>query len=313
MKILQIGVAKSGNYWVYKTIQTILQNQGLPNHSFIQNEPIYPVAQTWPLSHDEQAGIDVLDIEAERCFYRISNIFRMPILDLDAYLSRCSHVWSHSSYVDQAQTVLPKFDKVVYIVRDPRDVALSMARFVFTPYMQTFRPVRATTQKDYLQNHLDGLVRLWVSHVAAYLLQADSLNIHFLFYERLLTDFDNELAALLTYCDIRPSVELINHVKHTVDFQTMQAQNPEHVRRGKMNQWLHKLSAQQQQTAWQIAGPLLTLLNYPETAVSNDLPRYPTTVASEAVQAALAVANKRPFLSRAKQWASKQINKRRNL
>ncbi|NJM16702.1 MAG: sulfotransferase domain-containing protein, partial [Bacteroidales bacterium] len=37
-------------------------------------------------------------------------------------------------------SVFPKFDKIVYIVRDPRDVALSMARFQFTPYMQTYYP-----------------------------------------------------------------------------------------------------------------------------------------------------------------------------
>ena len=153
LRILQSGMEKSGNYWLWKIIQSVLTDAGMSTQTFIETQPIHALAKTWELSFTEQADIDVIDIEETGLFYRISSVFRMPLLavDVDAYLSQASHVWTHSFYCARSDEIFPKFDKVVYIVRDPRDVALSMNRFQFTPYMQTYNPGPFASPEDHLE------------------------------------------------------------------------------------------------------------------------------------------------------------------
>jgi len=165
--ILQSGVPKSGNFWLYEILENCLQKAGLSRSSFIQNQPIHRIAQNWELSYNKQVDIDVLDITDDGCFYRISSIFRHPVLDIDDYLQRTTHVWTHSSFCDTSRDVLPKFDKIVYIIRDPRDAALSHARFVLTPYMKTpymkkYFPNDFDSKREYLEKQLEGKLTSWV-------------------------------------------------------------------------------------------------------------------------------------------------------
>ncbi len=94
--LLQIGPPKCGNYWLYNILQQIYRLKGIPYRSFISNHPVYREAKNWDFSHSLQAGIDLIDIESGKCFYRISSIFRTPIHDLDEYLAQTNHVWTHS-------------------------------------------------------------------------------------------------------------------------------------------------------------------------------------------------------------------------
>jgi len=200
--VIQCGVPKSGNYWVFKVIKECFQKAGLHRSSFIQNHPIYEVAQNWELSYGEQADIDVIDITDKGCFYRISSIFRHPVLDIDSYLEETTHVWTHSPLCDASWDVLPKFDKIVYIVRDPRDAALSHARFLLTPYMKTYFPNDFDSKEEYLEKRLEGKLKSWVRHVGPYLAHADDLDIHVVFYERFLESFADELDRLIDYLKI---------------------------------------------------------------------------------------------------------------
>ena len=307
MKILQIGVPKSGNFWLYKIVQSVMTHAGLAQDSFIQNHPIHPLAQAWPLSHSEQANIDVLDIERHRCFYRVSSVFRMPIVDIDAYLAACSHVWSHSAYNPRSERVLPKFDKVVYIVRDPRDHAISMARFAFTPYMQLVSPHDAADRKLYLRQRLPMMIRDWVGHVGGYLPHVQRLNMHLVFYERLIHAFDSEMAALLRYLELEPSPALVAQIKRDVAFDTMQQQHPDHVRKGQAGQWRQRLSAKQKRQAVWLAKPLLTLLGYSETAVSpTNLPALPADLSPALVQQTVRQSRRRAYLVRLFNWLNRQ-------
>lgn len=254
---------KSGNYWLYNILQSALRRSGLPTHTYIETQPIHAIARTWELSHHNQADVDVLDIDELNCSYRISSIYKMPITDLDAYLTHATHVWTHSLFNPLAEQVLPKFDKVVYIIRDPRDVAISMARFQFTPYMKTYYPTRFTTPEEHLQATLRRYMLRWQQHVGGYLRHARALNIYIVFYERLLKNFEPELTALLNYLEIDPTPELIAGIAQDVNFQTMQSQNPGHVRRGEANQWVTTLNEDQQAIAVRFAGQMLRLLRYP--------------------------------------------------
>ena len=129
MLILQSGVQKSGNYWLYQIIQHSLEQAGLPQKSFARQHPIYQKAKEWPYFAD-QAGVDYLEITAGVHYFR-KGTYVEPILDLDAFLAQCSHVWTHSFWSVGTDTTFGKFDKIVYIIRDPRDVVTSAARFFF--------------------------------------------------------------------------------------------------------------------------------------------------------------------------------------
>lgn len=297
MKILQAGMAKSGNFWLYKIIQGILSHGGLENKSFIQNHPIHELAQTWDLSYKEQADIDVLDIDPHKCFYRISSVFRMPIEDIDDYIQQCNHVWTHSHFCQRSVTVLPKFDKIVYIIRDPRDRAISAAKFRFTPYMQKYYPHGDPDPDASLAHSLTGNVRSWVQHGGGYLRCRDELQIHFVFYERLLHAFGEEVADLLEYLDIELSEEAIAAIKRDVEFNTMKRENPHHVRKGRSGRWREVLTDAQKQRAARIAGPMLEILNYPvyESQTDQSLPCLPTQLDSSQIEKAIAHANRRTF------------------
>lgn len=287
MKLLQSGVAKSGNYWLYTILQSLLRRTGQPTHTYIESQPIYAIARTWELSFPEQASIDTIDISDTGVFYRISSAFRWPVVDLDAYLARTTHVWTHSNITDRTDTVFGKFDKIVYIVRDPRDVALSTSRFLFTPYMRKFYPHMHATPDDYLQVSLAKQVRHWREHVAGHLAAAQRRNIYIVFYERLLADLKAELAALCRYLEIEPADALLDAVQQDVSFEAMQGTSPGHVRKGTSRQWVDQMAASQKAAAVRQAGPLLELLHYPLTDTGGgDLPSLPDALSPTQIEAA---------------------------
>jgi hypothetical protein len=64
MLLLQSGLPKSGNLWLHKILQESLRLGGIPRRSYIQTQPIYQEALTWP-GFSEQAGIDFIEIEPQ--------------------------------------------------------------------------------------------------------------------------------------------------------------------------------------------------------------------------------------------------------
>jgi aryl sulfotransferase len=125
--------------------------------------------------------------------------------------------------------VLPKFDKIVYIIRDPRDAALSHARFVLTPYMKKYFPNDFESKEEYLEKQLEGKLTSWVQHVAPYIAYSDDFDIHVVFYERLLNSFADELDRLVDYLEVTLTEQERRSVEEAVTFQSMKEENPEHV------------------------------------------------------------------------------------
>ena len=264
MSILQAGVPKSGNYWLYSILRNILQESGQEHHSYIQHHPIQAEVDKWQLSFAGQSQMDFLNVENGKCYCRVSEVFKEEIADIDDYIARCSQVWTHSMLDAATSKVLAKFDKIVYIIRDPRDVAISYSKFAFTKHKLTNgKPHYESDPQSYLNNRLEEMVRRWVLHVGSYLKYRQELDIYVIFYERWLHQFDRELIKLLAYLEIELSTEAIARIKHNVAFKTMKQQSPKHLRKGSSGQWQDKLSEGQKQKVEKIAGSLLRSLNYP--------------------------------------------------
>ena len=277
MTILQAGMAKSGNFWLYRIIQSVIRHAGLETKSFIKQHPIYPLARSWKLPTAEHADINALEINQFQCLSVIWPIFREPVEDIDNYIASCSHVWTHSPMSKYAQTILPKFDKVVYILRDPRDTAVSMSHFVFTPYFMKHGPHGYSDPEHYLADRLEGLIRTWKHHVGGYLQLRKQLGIHVVFYERILQSFESEFAEMLKYLGVALGQDAITAIAEDVGLETMKDRYPDQVRKGQAGQWCDALTDKQNRRAIEIAGPLMKRLNYPfdRESVGRHLPGLP--------------------------------------
>lgn len=294
MTILQAGVPKSGNYWLYSIIKNILQQSGQEHRSYIQQHPVQEQAKSWQLSFAGQAQMDFLNIE-ESCYCRVSEVFKEKLTDIDSYIKQCSQVWTHSTINPLAKAVIPKFNKTIYIIRDPRDVAISYSKFAFTEHKLTNgSPHYEQSPQTYLANRLESMTRRWVQHVGGYLKYQNELNIYPIFYERLLYDFDNELAKLLAYLEIELSPAEIAQIKHQVTFKTMKQKSPKHLRKGSAGQWQSTLSDRQKQQVNHLAGSMLQLLDYPQIN-SNNLPSLPNSLDRAALDKAIAASHHSPF------------------
>lgn len=262
MKILQSGAPKCGNFWLYQIIQKTLQRTGQTSLSHIEQHPIYPLAQTWDLNFPDQAKIDVLEITDLQLSYRISSIFKMPILDLSHYLSKTNHVWTHSPICKRSGELFRQMDKIVYIIRDPRDRAISAAKYYCSDYMLKYFPQEERDPSRFLYKNFDRLINEWVWHVWDHLRYSHQYQIHVTFYENWLDDFKGELRALMDYLGLRLPEEEKADLEKALSFETLKKTNPNHLRKGKAGDWLDVLTEEQVARAETLAGPLMDFLNY---------------------------------------------------
>ena len=276
-RILQSGHAKSGNFWLYRIIKEARALAGVETRSWITDQPIFETAKDWKVANREQIGIDTVDITESDIFYRISTYHRERIDNIDGYLADGNHVWTHSLWKPTQGEFYRKFDKIVYVVRDPRDTSLSKANFAFTDYIQSRNRHDERSPEEYLENRLAGSTITWVRHVARHLQHQQEFNIHFVFFERLLDDTDNELRRLLDYLELGLDDAKFAELKSTIAFSSMKERDPEHVSSGQSGKWRTKFTDSQKSLVVRLAGPLLDKLEYPLNEDDQRLPKLPTT------------------------------------
>ncbi len=263
MNILQISAPKSGSYWLHTILLQILQKKKKPVKSFIKEQQVYQEVKNLELSFKGQAGVDMIDIEEDGCYYRVSSVFREKIQDPEAYAKSTTLAWTHSTLCTKSFEIFPFFDKKICIVRDPRDRALSSAKFAFTPYMQKHYPSSYSSSEEYFEEEYENLLDQWVWFTGNYLLYKEELNIHFVFYENLLHDFTSELKKLLNYLNLPLTEEEQQEIAKTVTFSNMKEKSPAHLHKGQSHKWEKQLSEEEKFLAVDRAGALMEWLRYP--------------------------------------------------
>ena len=281
MKILQIGAPRSGNFWLWRILQAIIDRAELPNGSVVRSHPVHRAVDDLALSHDRQSDIDMIDILPSRTVWRISSVWRMPLEDVGDYIDRVDHVWTHSRFCDRSPEVFREFDRIVYICRDPRDRALSSARFAFTPYMRRYYPHGEPDPETWLDHRYGEHLRDWKWHVFDHLRYRRRFDIHFVFYEQLLHDFDRALADLLTYLGVDLSASARESIRRAVAFENMNRRHPDHVRRGQSEKWRDQLDGARLRRAAEIAGSLMDLLGYPRGSDGLSVARRPPSASED--------------------------------
>jgi aryl sulfotransferase len=263
MVILHAGVPRSGNLWLHRILQSIARHTGVEPRSFIRGHPNHERFRRLVRGFSDEADVDFLHIGPRHSSFWLSSVLNERIHDFDEYLRATSLVWTHSDFCDRSRVVLAKFDKVIYLIRDPRDQAVSLSRYAFTPGMRWSNPRYERSPDSLLANDLDGLLRSWVFHVAGYLKFRDELRIHVMFNERLLYDEVFELRRLLEYLGVEANDALVDQVRRDVSFCAMKARDPDHVRQGTSGQWRAVFTAAQKRHADRVAGGMMQLLGYP--------------------------------------------------
>ena len=113
-KILQAGVAKSGNFWLYQMLYRMLTAAGVALESIIKNQEEYDDLSKLELSFKGQVDIDTIEIFEDGVDLVVSKIFRKRLHYPES--SDANYLfWTHSIFNEGWQAFLKPNDKIVYI------------------------------------------------------------------------------------------------------------------------------------------------------------------------------------------------------
>lgn len=279
MNILQVSLPKSGSFWLNTILKNSLEQNGQKISKFITTRPEYDWLKNEKLSFENQAGTDMIDIEENSIDFRVSSLLKEKIPNLQEYAHNATLAWTHSTYCKKTPQVFNLFDRKVCIVRDPRDTALSAAKFAFTPYMQKHYPTSYSSEKAFFTGEYERLLKQWVWFYGNYLLHRESLDLHFIFYENLLQDFKTEYEKLLSYLKISLTPEEKDQISKEVRFSSMKEDNPGHLKKGKSGKWMEQFTSEEKKTALEITGPLMAIFGYPlSSEEAENLPSTPENI-----------------------------------
>lgn len=263
--ILQNGMAKSGNYWLYSCLQVLLAEAGAPMRSYIQNHAIQEEAESWVLSFPEQATIDVIDITPGGYYTRISSKFSEEIGDLESYLSRVRHLWSHSPYRQRlSDDVYGRCRAVFYIVRDPRDALLSQADHMFSEYGRTYLKPAAPDRESFIDERSKAYPGHWANHVSGHLNLPSSLPVTIIQYEDMKADLPGELKRMASAMGLEGiSRARMESLASGLGFNAMKERSgTAHVNKGRTGRWRSELTGEQNDRFISAAGDLMAQLGY---------------------------------------------------
>ncbi|WP_010529270.1 sulfotransferase domain-containing protein [Lentibacillus jeotgali] len=179
-------------------------------------------------------------------------------------------VWSHDRYD-------PSYPKVIYLVRDPRDVVIS--------YYHHFRKYYGESRDfdKFFEAFMEGDVGpgMWDASIESWLDNQEKVKNGFLLvkYEELLENTSKEAKRIISFLNLDRSEQEINEAVNWASFDNMKTleqkqqthlngpsplvnQNMPFVREGKANNWKSVLSNEQQQQINQAFDTTLSRLGY---------------------------------------------------
>ncbi|WP_176555741.1 sulfotransferase domain-containing protein [Virgibacillus ndiopensis] len=196
----------------------------------------------------------------------IQNVSSKPIENLPS-----PHlVWSHDSYD-------PSYPKVIYLVRDPRDVVIS--------YYHHFKKYYGESRDfdKFFEAFMDGKIGhgKWDTNIESWIDNQKKVKNGFLLvkYENLLQDTTKEAHRIISFLNLDRTEQEINEAVNWASFdnmKTLEQKQQSHlngdspivnrtmpfVREGKANKWKSVLSKEQQQQINQTFNKTLTRLGY---------------------------------------------------
>ena len=249
IKILQAGVAKSGNYWLYQILKELYKyNYELSEiNSFIKSVPEYNKLKKEELSYKDQVNIDTVEINKNHTNLYVSSIFKRKITNLDEYVKKASIIWTHSEFNSGAKKLIASVDKVIYIVRDPRDVFLSKINFAFGNYSLKYLKKR-TNKKNFRKNRVFSSSFRWTFHICRAILFKKKYpnKIYFVFYENLLSNPTKEIKKLADFLEFDLDYQYIKNIALKTSASFLRKEDSSHVSKTiSLYKWKSKINEQE--------------------------------------------------------------------
>ncbi len=263
-RLLVLGYPKCGNVWLRGLLSDLLKAGGIGFRQVMTDHPMAPVLESMDLGIKDQARQDQIRFEPLRAYQDIPGVFSWAIPDIHAYAAATSMAHSHSLWRPETDGLIRAFSHRVLIVRDPRDVAVSWARWMFTPFNRLHRPTRHMTPEALLAADLPLRVTEWAVHQRSWLMEtAADLSTHVVFYEHLMDDAPRELARIARYLGLEVEEKLLAEVAARHALGEMKRKQPHHVFRGGWGGWLEHLDDRQIHMAQRQCGAVMKILGYP--------------------------------------------------
>jgi aryl sulfotransferase len=262
--LLALGYPKCGNVWLRALLADLLREAGVDFRQVMASHPIAPVLEGMDLGIREQARQDQVRFAPLRAYQDIPAVFSWAIPDIHAYAAATSMAHSHSLWRPEVDAFVRAFSHRVLIIRDPRDVAVSWSRWLFTPFNRLHRPTPHETPEDLLRADLVNRVTEWDTHQRSWLEQcAPDLSLHVVFYERLVDDTPRELGRIADHLGLQVSDAALRDVAGRNSLGEMRKRQPHHIYRGGWGAWLDQLEDRQIHDVQRVCGRLLKALGYP--------------------------------------------------
>jgi aryl sulfotransferase len=234
--ILQAGVEKSGNYWLFNIIKELLALSKIDilNGNSRKNG-IGDKFRDMKLSYESQHYIDTVETKFNDLHQIVSSIYSEKIVDKKKFATNTNYIWTHSSFDGEIRRLANEMTHIVYLIRDPRDVAISKSKFAFKPYSLDNRWSNpGKSPDDYLEKRAERIMVKWANHVESY---SKHDNVHFIYYENLFLNFKYELTRLSKYLGIEITGQQLETIEYAVSADNLRKKDPEHVRKGKIGNW----------------------------------------------------------------------------
>ncbi len=264
VSVLSLGYPKSGNVWLNYLIRSAVEVATGECHQAIDGNPVAEALDREQFGIRGQNNADDITIDPAGSFFKIGEVFRWPVEDLAEYASRTNLVLCHSPWHPSCADQYRAFSHRILILRDPRDVAVSFSRFMFTPFNLLHAPAPFSGPDEFLKHRFAGIVQAWLEHTVGHLIKGHAdARPHVIFYERLVADTVGELARLVRYLKLGLADAQIERIAADHQLDRTRARQPDHVFRGGWGNWMEYFDDSQVRAVAQIAGAAIKALGYP--------------------------------------------------
>ena len=269
--VLVLGYPKCGNVWLRALLADLLRAGGVDFRQVMAQHPIAPALETMDLGIRNQARQDQVRFDPLRAYQDIPMVFSWAIPDIHAYAAATSMAHSHSPWQPAIDSFIRAFSHRVLIVRDPRDVAVSWSRWIFTPFNRLHRPTVHESPDALLRSDLPIRAQEWNVHQRSWLEEAPAdPTLHLVFYEQLVADTPGELGRMARHLGLDVPDEAMENVAASHALGEMRKKQPHHIFRGHWGGWREHLDDRQVLQVQQACGRMMKALGYPLTRADGE-------------------------------------------
>lgn len=262
--LLLVGHPKCGNVWLFALMKSLITASGAEFRQVLESQPISKAFDQMALSIDGQSRYDQVHFRPLRAYQTIPNIFYWAIEDIRRFAAETSLAHTHCEWTRETDWMIRAFKSRIAIVRDPRDVVVSFAQWMFSPFNRLHRPTEFPTPREYLEANYKQITHKWLAHQDSWLVRRDpNTSIQVVFYEQLVDDTPAELNRIANDLGLKVSEKLLQEIAKEHSLKNAKQTLPNHIWRGGWGNWLETLSEEQVLTIQEMTSGMLKKLGYP--------------------------------------------------